>query len=55
MVWFETPSNPLLKVIDVKALVNVVKNISKEITVVVDNTFMSPYFQVAINFKINCF
>ena len=45
MVWFESPSNPLLKVIDIEAVTQMVKAFNKEILVVVDNTFMSPYFQ----------
>lgn len=52
MIWFETPSNPLLKVVDIKAVVDEVKKINKDIIVVTDNTFMSPYFQVFLN-KIN--
>ncbi|KIH54960.1 cystathionine gamma-lyase domain protein [Ancylostoma duodenale] len=45
MVWMETPSNPLLKVVDIAALVHTVKKTNPDILVVVDNTFMSPYFQ----------
>lgn len=45
MVWFETPSNPLLKVVDITAVVQCVKRANSNILVVVDNTFMSPYFQ----------
>lgn len=45
MVWIETPSNPTMKVIDVKAVVQAVKALDKECLVVVDNTFMSPVFQ----------
>ncbi|KAE9415541.1 hypothetical protein Angca_009968, partial [Angiostrongylus cantonensis] len=45
MVWFETPSNPLLKVVDIAAVVHCVKRVNSNILVVVDNTFMSPYFQ----------
>ncbi|KAL3116965.1 hypothetical protein niasHT_002924 [Heterodera trifolii] len=45
MVWFETPSNPLLKVIDIEAVCRAVRSRSKECIVVVDNTFMTPYFQ----------
>jgi cystathionine gamma-lyase len=43
MIWIETPSNPQLKLTDIKK----VSEISKErgIILVVDNTFMSPYFQ----------
>uniref|UniRef100_A0A183BN54 cystathionine gamma-lyase n=1 Tax=Globodera pallida TaxID=36090 RepID=A0A183BN54_GLOPA len=45
MVWFESPSNPLLKVIDIEAVSKLVKAHSSESIVVVDNTFMSPFFQ----------
>lgn len=45
MVWFETPSNPLLKVVDIKAVVALAKKANPKILVVVDNTFMTPYFQ----------
>ncbi|EPB68234.1 putative cystathionine beta-lyase [Ancylostoma ceylanicum] len=45
LVWMETPSNPLLKVVDIAALVHTVKKTNPDILVVVDNTFMSPYFQ----------
>lgn len=49
MVWFESPSNPLLKVVDIAAVVEITKAYNPEILVVVDNTFMSPYFQRPLN------
>ncbi|CAG9536514.1 unnamed protein product [Cercopithifilaria johnstoni] len=45
MIWLETPTNPLLKVIDIAAVVEITKTFRSDILVVVDNTFMSPYFQ----------
>ncbi|KAE9554544.1 hypothetical protein FO519_002248 [Halicephalobus sp. NKZ332] len=45
MVWVESPSNPLLKVVDIAGVTKIVKEFNEEILVVVDNTFMSPYFQ----------
>ncbi|VDO19282.1 unnamed protein product [Heligmosomoides polygyrus] len=45
MVWLESPSNPLLKVVDIAAVVHCVKRANPNILVIVDNTFMSPYFQ----------
>ncbi|KOC63060.1 Cystathionine gamma-lyase [Habropoda laboriosa] len=45
MVWLETPTNPLLKLIDIKAVIEAVKNKNPEIIVVVDNTFLTCYFQ----------
>lgn len=43
MIWIETPTNPLLKVIDIQKVTEVTN--AKSIVSVVDNTFMSPYFQ----------
>jgi len=43
MVWVETPTNPMMNVIDIKAVAAVCK--SKELLLVVDNTFASPYLQ----------
>jgi len=37
-----------MKIVDIKALIKVTKEINKDIIVVVDNTFMSPYFQTPI-------
>lgn len=45
LVWVETPSNPLLKLADIDAIATLTKKYNSEILVVVDNTFMSPYFQ----------
>lgn len=43
LIWLETPSNPLMNIIDIKACVDLAKN--KNILVAVDNTFASPYLQ----------
>lgn len=43
MIWIETPTNPLLKITDIKAVTTMAKKV-KALTIV-DNTFMSPYFQ----------
>jgi len=43
MIWIETPSNPLLKLIDLKAVAEVAK--ARGILTVADNTFASPYLQ----------
>ena len=42
MLWIETPTNPLLKIIDIQAVANLK---SSKTFLVVDNTFASPYFQ----------
>ena len=43
MVWIETPSNPLLKIIDLEAIARVARE--KNIISVSDNTFASPWIQ----------
>jgi cystathionine beta-lyase/cystathionine gamma-synthase len=43
LIWFETPTNPMLNVFDIRKIAAIAKE--KDILVVVDNTFMSPYFQ----------
>ena len=43
LVWLETPTNPLLKLCDIRAISEIARR--RDIPVVVDNTFMSPYFQ----------
>ncbi|XP_032073968.1 cystathionine gamma-lyase [Thamnophis elegans] len=44
LVWIETPTNPMLKVIDIQGCANIVHK-HKGVILVVDNTFMSAYFQ----------
>jgi cystathionine gamma-synthase len=48
LVWIETPSNPLLKVIDISALARLAA-VAGAITVV-DNTFATPYLQQPLAF-----
>lgn len=43
LVWLETPTNPTLKLVDIKKIAKAAAE--KGILTVVDNTFMSPYFQ----------
>lgn len=43
LLWLETPTNPTLKVLDLKAIAKFCKE--REVTFVVDNTFMTPYLQ----------
>lgn len=43
MIWLETPTNPLLRLADIKAHTDLAR--SKNIITAVDNTFASPYFQ----------
>ena len=43
LIWLETPTNPLMKLIDIQAVCQAVQG--KGILVAVDNTFASPYLQ----------
>jgi len=43
LIWIETPTNPLLKIIDIKKISSVSHR--HNILLAVDNTFASPYFQ----------
>src|SRR5438094_698804 len=43
MVYIETPTNPLMSLTDIRAVADVCRH--KKVELVVDNTFMSPYFQ----------
>jgi cysteine-S-conjugate beta-lyase len=42
-LFLETPSNPLLKITDLKGAINIAKE--NNLLVLIDNTFMSPYLQ----------
>ncbi len=43
MIWAETPTNPLLSLVDIAALATLARE--RDVTLVVDNTFATPYLQ----------
>jgi len=43
LLWLETPTNPMMKICDIRALAVIAHK--KGARLVVDNTFMSPFFQ----------
>ena len=43
LIWIETPTNPMMNIIDIKAVVAMAKG--SNIKVAVDNTFATPYLQ----------
>jgi cystathionine gamma-lyase len=43
LIWIETPSNPLLRIVDIEAVARIAHE--RDILVVVDNTFATPYLQ----------
>ena len=51
MIWLETPTNPLLKVIDLEKIADLIKD--KDIITVCDNTFCSPWVKKPINYGID--
>jgi len=51
MVWLETPTNPTMKLIDIKAVSEIAKKHNQNIVIVADNTFASSYFQVFFTFN----
>lgn len=48
MIWVETPSNPLLKIIDLAAIAAIARE--HKLLTVSDNTFATPYLQRPIDF-----
>lgn len=51
LIWIESPTNPLLKVVDLVSVAKVAK--SKKIITVIDNTFATPYFQKPLELGID--
>ncbi len=42
-IFIETPSNPMMKITDIRAISNIAK--ANDLLLITDNTFMTPYFQ----------
>jgi len=53
MVYFETPSNPNLKIVDIAELVKRVREKAPLIIVVIDNTFATPYLQQPLSLGVD--
>jgi cystathionine gamma-lyase len=49
MVWLETPSNPMLKLVHLQRISDIAKEKNNDIIIVVDNTFATPYNQKPLN------
>lgn len=47
LIWIETPSNPLLKVTDIRGICRIAKEM--DVLVCCDNTFATPVFQLPLN------
>lgn len=51
LLWIESPTNPMLKILDIAALAKMARG--RGILSVVDNTFMSPYFQKPLHLGVD--
>jgi cystathionine gamma-lyase len=47
MIWLETPTNPMMNIIDIKAIASVAKK--HQVLLAVDNTFATPYLQTPLD------
>ena len=47
LIWVETPTNPMMNIVDIKKISSLSK--SKKILLAVDNTFATPYLQQPLN------
>lgn len=51
LIWVETPTNPLLNIIDIKATVKIAKQ--HNVLLAVDNTFATPYLQQPLDLGVD--
>ncbi len=51
LIWMETPTNPLLNIIDIKAIATLGKK--HTVITVVDNTFATPYLQLPLDLGVD--
>ena len=47
LIWVETPTNPMMNIIDIEAVSNVAKR--NKVLLAVDNTFATPYLQTPLD------
>jgi cystathionine beta-lyase/cystathionine gamma-synthase len=52
-IWIETPSNPLLNLVDIQAVTKVAAETGSGIITIADNTFCSPYLQRPIEYGVD--
>jgi methionine-gamma-lyase len=48
MIYFETPTNPTMKLTDIAAVSKIAKEINPDVIIVIDNTFCTPYLQTPL-------
>lgn len=49
IIYLESPTNPLLKITDIKKIVSISKKLNNNVKIIFDNTFLSPYFYNPLN------
>ena len=47
LIWVETPTNPMMNIVDIKAMSNLAKKVGAMLAV--DNTFATPYLQTPLD------
>lgn len=47
LIWVETPTNPMMNIVDIQAVAEVAK--AHQVLVAVDNTFATPYLQLPLD------
>lgn len=47
LIWVETPTNPTMQIIDIRAMANIAKE--NKLLLAVDNTFATPYLQTPLD------
>lgn len=53
MVWLESPTNPMLKITDIPTVSKAIKETKEDIILVVDNTFLTSYFQKPLQYGVD--
>lgn len=53
MVWVETPTNPMMNIVDIAAVAKIA-HAQPNVFLVVDNTFATPYFQRPLDLGADC-
>jgi len=51
LVWIETPTNPMMNIVDIAAIVKIAKKVGA--LTVVDNTFATPYLQTPLDMGVD--
>ncbi|MBI5093596.1 MAG: PLP-dependent transferase [Candidatus Hydrogenedentes bacterium] len=51
LIWIETPTNPLMNLIDIEAVAKVAR--ARGVTTICDNTFLSPYFLRPLDYGVD--